>query len=197
MWYWSSHVQATSFGVESMFSWSFFKTVGILSSSVPWCCVWGSWLSQRFSSGASGRFLEALALYYRFCQTISPWVLPRLGGGVGNRRVVTSGNLLDCRGNSGKRVRLTRETRPGAFSLVHPDPGHSTPRRWKRLRLLPPKEWGEEWASLAIFFLALGGWVRFATEKASNLPSEGTSVRFFLLVSLVEGVSALALVRFN
>ena len=48
-------------------------------------------------------------------------------------RVVTSGNLLDCRG--GKRVRLTRKTRPGGLSLVYPDPGRSTPRRWKRLRL--------------------------------------------------------------
>ena len=34
-----------------------------------------------------------------------------------------------------KRVQLTRKTRPGALSLIFPDPGHSTPRRWKRLRL--------------------------------------------------------------
>ena len=56
-----------------------------------------------------------------------------------------------------KLVRLTRKTRPGAFSLVHPDPGHSTPRRWKRLRLPSSGVGGEvRWACLAIFFLALG-----------------------------------------
>ena len=81
------------------------------------------------------------SLKLRCCTSVKtklfpPWVLPRLGGGVGNRSVVTSGNLLDCRGNFGKRVRLTRKTRPGAFSFVHPDPGHPTPRR--RKNFLPP-----------------------------------------------------------
>ena len=35
-----------------------------------------------------------------------------------------------------RRVRLTKKTRPGATSNVipDPDPGHPTPRRWKRLR---------------------------------------------------------------
>ena len=36
--------------------------------------------------------------------------------------------------NMGKTVRLTRKTLPGASSHVIPDPGHPTPRRWKRLR---------------------------------------------------------------
>ena len=53
----------------------------------------------------------------------------------GDRSVVTSGNLLDCRGNFGKRVRLTMETRPGASSDVIPDPGAFNRRRdGKRLR---------------------------------------------------------------
>ena len=52
----------------------------------------------------------------------------------GKRQFVTPGHLLDAGGNAGKRVRLTRKTRPGASSHSIPDPGHPTPRRWKRLR---------------------------------------------------------------
>ena len=52
------------------------------------------------------------------------------------------------------------------------------------------------WASLAIFFLALGlGEV--CTGYAWNLPSEGTGVVGFWLVSPAEGTGALALVRFK
>ena len=54
-----------------------------------------------------------------------------------------------------KRVRLTRKTHGGVTPVSIPDQGHSTPRRWKRLRPLPPKEWGVRRASLAIFFLDL------------------------------------------
>ena len=98
---------------------------------------------------------------------------------VGKRRVVTSGDLLDCRGNFGKRVRLTRKTRPGALSFLYPDPGHPTPRRWKRLR--PPllrRRGGTRWASLATFFLALG-LDDVCTGDVWNLPSEGTGVGSF------------------
>ena len=52
--------------------------------------------------------------------------------------VVTVGHVPHDRGNVVKRVGLTRKTRPGASSHVIPDPGHSTPRRWKRLRSPPP-----------------------------------------------------------
>ena len=54
--------------------------------------------------------------------------------------------------------------------------GTQTPRRWKRLRSpLPPKERGERWACLAIFFprLGLGD---FAPGDAWNLHSEATGV---------------------
>ena len=74
--------------------------------------------------------------------------------------------------NFGKRVRLTRKTRPGVslHSILDPDLGHPTPRRWKRLRPpLPPNSGGGRegvrWASLAIFFLDLG------LGEAGNLPS--------------------------
>ena len=137
MWCWSSHVQVTSLGVESMFSWSYLKTIGIMSSSNALVrCV-------RFWGHPEGSAAElpdgSLKLWY--CTTVLAeqfplWVLPRLSGGIGNRRVVTSGNLLDCGGNFGKRVPLTRKIRPGACSFVNPDPGHSTPRRWRRLLLL-------------------------------------------------------------
>ena len=53
------------------------------------------------------------------------------------------------------------------------------------------------WASLAIFFLDLG-LGDFAIGDAWNLPSEGNRRRVaFRLVSPAEGVSALALARFN
>ena len=52
------------------------------------------------------------------------------------------------------------------------------------------------WADLAIFFLALGlGEV--CTGDAWNLPSEGTGVEGYRLVSPAEGTGALAPVRFN
>ena len=82
------------------------------------------------------------SLKLRFCTAVftnrfHPRVLPRLGKGIGKRRAVTSGNPLDCRSDIGKRVRLTRKTRSVASSGTILDPGHSTPRRWKRLRSTP------------------------------------------------------------
>ena len=101
---------------------------------------------------------------------------------------------IDCRGNFGKRVRLTRKTRPGAFSFVHPDPGHPTPRRRKSfLHPLPPKEWGARWASLAVFFLALG-LDEVCNQGCLEPAFGGNRRREFRLVSPAEGVSALALV---
>ena len=69
-----------------------------------------------------------------FTNRFPPWSLSRVGSGVGKKQFVTSDHLLDAGGNKGKKVRLTKKTRPGASSHVNPDPGHPTPRRWKRLR---------------------------------------------------------------
>ena len=69
-----------------------------------------------------------------FTMRIHPWSLPRVGNGGGKMQFVTPGHLIDEGNNSGKRVWLTKKTRPGASSHVIPDPGHPTPRRWKRLR---------------------------------------------------------------
>ena len=97
---------------------------------------------------------QAPLLHHGFYQSISPWILPRSGKRVGKRHAVTSDILLDCRSNFGKRVRLTRKTRPSI--LVHDrDPGHPTPRRWMRLLLPGSFEPGEIRANLAIFFLVL------------------------------------------
>ena len=86
-----------------------------------------------------------------------PWSLPRVGNGGGKRHFITPGHLLDAGGNVGKRVRLTRKTRPGVISHSNPDPGHPTPRRWKRLRHpLPPKEWGGEAGEPRNLFPRLG-----------------------------------------
>ena len=94
-------------------------------------------------NGSAAELLDG-SLKLRYCTTVftkqfPPCVLPRLGRGVGKSKVVTSSDLLDCRGIFGKRVRLTRKTRPGASSHVIPDPGAFNFERWKRLRPpLPP-----------------------------------------------------------
>ena len=94
--------------------------------------------------GQLRRFWMAL-LKLRYCTTIfttrfHPWSLPRVGNGSGKRQFVTPGTHSDPRGNLGKRVRLTRKTRPGVSSHSFPDPGHPTPRRWKKLRLPSSEE---------------------------------------------------------
>ena len=116
-----------------------------------------------------------------------PWSLPRVGNGGGKGQLVTPGHQLDDGSNAGKRVRLTRKTRPGVSSHSIPDPGHPTLRRWKRLRLLPLKEREVRWACLAIFFLDLELGEVFALWDAWNLPSEGSGVAGSQLDSPAEG----------
>ena len=69
-----------------------------------------------------------------FTMRFPPWFLPRVGNGSGKRWDVTPGHPADDGGDSVERVRLTRKTRPVAQVSHDPDPGHPTPRRWKRLR---------------------------------------------------------------
>ena len=71
---------------------------------------------------------------------------------------VVKGSLLLLVINAGKRVRLTRKTRPGVSSHSIPNLGHPTPSRGdgEDCAPLPPKEKGWRWACLAIFFLDLG-----------------------------------------
>ena len=92
-----------------------------------------------YPKGSSLELLDG-TLKLRHCTTLfskrfPPWSLPRVDNGGGKRQVIAPGNPSDAGSNMGKRVRLTRKTRPGVSSMIIPDPGHSTPRRWKRLRL--------------------------------------------------------------
>ena len=62
-----------------------------------------------YPKGSAAELLDE-SLNLQFCttvfyQAISPKVLPRLAKGIGETRTVTSGNLVDCRSNFGKRVR--------------------------------------------------------------------------------------------
>ena len=83
--------------------------------------MWGFGLSFWVSFGASGWHPEASLLYF-FSTRFPTLVVTRVGNGDSKRQSVTPG-------------------RPGASSHLIPDPGHPTPRRWKRLR--PPSSEGE------------------------------------------------------
>ena len=101
-------------------------------------------------------------LKLRHCTTLFtmrflPWSLPRVGTGGGKRQLITPGILPEAGGNSGKRVRLTKKTRPGVFSHRNPGSKASNAEEMEKIAPpLPPKEWGVRWACLAIFFFALG-----------------------------------------
>ena len=97
------------------------------------------------------------------------------------------------------RVRLTRKTRLAALVYHNPDPGHPTPRRWKRLR--PPSSEGEgsEVGVPRNLFSSSWNWVRVlhSGTLGTCLRRERAVGFFFRLVSPAEGTSALALVHFN
>ena len=127
-------------GWKSVFSWFVLQTIRICHHQClkDACGVLGY-------PGSSALELLVGTLMLRHCTTLFtmrflPWSSPRVGNGGGKRQSVTPGHLLDAGGQVGKRVRLNRKTRPGASSHVIPDPGHPTPRRWKRLRPPSPNE---------------------------------------------------------
>ena len=108
-----------------------------------------------YPKGSALELLDGI-LKLRHCTT-SP-----LGLYPGLVMVVVKGSLfllvffLKPGGNLGKRVRLTKKTRPGISSHDIRDPGHPKPRRWKRLRRPSSEGEGVRLACLAIFFLDLG-----------------------------------------
>ena len=174
-----------------MFSWAYVKVVRVLSSSVPFSCLWGFGAIPKVSFGLKLRHCTSI-----FSTLFPPCSLPKVRNVSCRRQSVAPVHLLDDGSNSGRRVRLTRKTRPVALAFHNPDPGHSTPRRWKRLRAPSSEGEGSAVACLAIFFIALRlGEV--CTGDAWNLPSEGTGVGFFRLLSPAEETCALALVHFN
>ena len=75
-----------------------------------------------------------------FSLRFSTWTLPPVGNGRIWSLGVATGQSLDEGTIVVKRVRLTRTTHVGVPSVNNPDQGHSTPRRWKRLR--PPSSEG-------------------------------------------------------
>ena len=75
-----------------------------------------------------------------FSQRFPSWSLPPVGNGRVRSLDVATGHLVGEGGNMVKRVRLTRKTHVVFHRFSIPDQGHSTPRRWKRLR--PPSSEG-------------------------------------------------------
>ena len=69
-----------------------------------------------YPQGSASELLDG-TLKLRYCATLftkrfPPWSLPRAGSQVGKRHLVSSDHPLDAGGDVGKRVRLTRKTRP-------------------------------------------------------------------------------------
>ena len=91
-----------------------------------------------------------------FTMCFPPWSLPRVGNGGGKRQFITPGLPSETSGNMGKRVRLTRKTRPGVSLHSIPVQGHPTPRRWKRLRPLSSEGVGGEVGEPRNLFPRLG-----------------------------------------
>ena len=121
--------------------------------------------SGRYPKGSALELLDG-TLKLRHCTDLftkrfPPWSLPRVGYGGGKRACITLGHLPDAGGNVGERVRLTRKTPPGVSSHSIPDPGHPTPRRWKRLRSLSSEGEGGE-VGVPCNFFSPCCWVRFA-----------------------------------
>ena len=136
-----------------------------------------------YPKGSAAELLDG-TLKLRCCVTpfsnrFPTWSLPPVGNGRDRSFGVATGHSVGEGGSMVKRVRPTRKTRLSVPTVSIPNQGHSTPRRWKRLRPpLPPKEWGVRLACLAIFFLDLELGEVFAPWDAWNLPSEGKGVGF-------------------
>ena len=71
-----------------------------------------------------------------FSQRLPTWFLPSVGNGRIRNLGDATGPLVESGSSGVKRVRLTRKTRVSVSPVRLPDQGHSTSRRWKRLRPL-------------------------------------------------------------
>ena len=91
-----------------------------------------------------------------FTMRLPPWSLPRVGNGVGKRHFMTPGHLLDAGGNMGKRSGLPARHVQVHLLMSFRILGIQRRGDGKDCAPLSSKEWGVRWASLAIFFLALG-----------------------------------------
>ena len=91
-----------------------------------------------YPKGAAAELLDG-TLKVRHCTDLfamrfHPWSLPTVGYSGEKRRFITPGLPSETGSIVGKRVRLTRKTRPSVISHFTPDPGRPTLRRWKRSR---------------------------------------------------------------
>ena len=144
--------------------------------------MWGFGLSQRSAS----ELLDG-TLKLRHCTSIFLFFFPLglyqgLVMGVKERHLFTPVQLLDDGSKFDGRVRLTRKTRPVARVSHDPDPGIQRRGDGKDCALLPPWEWGGGGCA-SQSFSSTWGWVRFTLGDARNLPSEGTGVVGYWLVS--------------
>ena len=99
-----------------------------------------------YPKGSAAELLDGV-LKLRCCSTpfshrFPTWFLPSVGDGRVRRLGDATGPLVGSGGSGVKRVRLTRKTRVSVSPVRLPDQGHSTSRRWKRLR--PPSSEGGE-----------------------------------------------------
>ena len=199
-WYWQvfpcrvgSHMSRLRLRMGAVFSWSYFTTSGELSSSMSSSCMWGFGLSSGCGDGAFGWNTQAPSRRPAFYQEFSPLyqgmvLVVRLVKGVLLPLFIS----WTAEVTFGKRVRLTRKTRPSIPVLSHPDPGHvghPTPRRWKRLLPPGPPGPGGEVGQPRNLFHRLG--------LGEVCTAVGNRLRGFRLVSSAEGTGALAPVRFN
>ena len=97
-----------------------------------------------YPRGSAAELLDGV-LKLRYCTTpfskrFPTWSLRPVGHGRIRSLGVVTGNAVDNDSNVVKRVRLTRKTHGSVTPVSIPDQGHSTPRRWKRLR--PPSSEG-------------------------------------------------------
>ena len=97
-----------------------------------------------YPRGSAAELLDGV-LKLRCCTTpfshrFPTWSLPPVGHGRIRSLDIATNHAVGDGGNMVKRVRLTRKTRGHVTPVSMPDQGHSTPRRWKRLR--PPSSEG-------------------------------------------------------
>ena len=93
-----------------------------------------------YPKGSAAELLDGV-LKLRCCTTpfsnrFPTWFLPSVGNGRVRSLGDATGHSVGEGGSRVKRVRLTRKTRVSVAPVNNPDQGHSTSRRWKRLR--PP-----------------------------------------------------------
>ena len=97
-----------------------------------------------YPKGSAAELLDGV-LKLRCCTTpfsnrFPTWSLPPIGNGRVRGFDAATCHSVGEGSNKVKRVRLTRKTRVSVSPVRLPDQGHSTPRRWKRLR--PPSSEG-------------------------------------------------------